>query len=654
MSFLLPFFLGAGALIGIPIALHFLRRKPQVLIVFPTLQFLGPTAVLETRNHRLRRWLTLLLRCLIILLIGLAFSRPFWNTDRVTHGRAVVIAVDNSFSMQTKGRWDKLRTWAEGQLSRLGPGDRAGLLLMNPLPRWLVPLTDKTDVVRQTLKDLKPGYETTHYDPALRMAGDALLHSGAPETTLVWMADEQQLGWKGVSFSAPLPDGVKFVVPPPVDPPARQAAIMKTQWAGNASTLVLHVDINQYTPDHDSRQITLSVNGKVVSQQKVALLAGHPNSFDLPFTGLHPIDVTSAKVELDPDDLPADDTFYAVHDKDVSTRISLTPLDGAPDNFDFLRHAIDATKEIAAAPLLAQDLPDAEWPVDSVVVVRGGKPFEQPQVNRLDTFLKAGGVACIFLDGAPAQADWMRQHNLDLAPVSGSPDAPLHLRNWDTRHPLLAPIAEGNLIGLLNIEFYRGLALQGLAATPLATWDNGGAAIADVNTGGLHFLVCGFDLDRSSTNWTVHSSFVPFVHSALLWLSRQQNIGGDWRVGDAVTLPGAGTWKRLDGPGDPAEAQVSDSVRPPAPGLYQFTGNGETRLYAVNLKPEESDPAPWSTPKDFVALSSSTEAHPQIQNATLALSREDAENQQRVWWWLLAFAVVLTLAELRVANRTSI
>ena len=114
----------------------------------------------------------------------------------------------------------------------------------------------------------------------------------------------------------------------------------------------------------------------------------------------------AVRVQLDPDDLPTDDVFYAVHYPDASSRIFLTPSTG--DDFDFLHHAVDSMKQIESSPFYAEDLPDADWPLTSVVIVRGEAPFQPPLVARLDKFLRAGGVAWLFLDGSPAQTDWMK------------------------------------------------------------------------------------------------------------------------------------------------------------------------------------------------------------------------------------------------------
>ncbi len=138
MNWLFPEFLAGALAVGLPLALHLLRRWPRRPVVFPSLVFLTTGSRRAERwSQRLQRWLVLLLRCAILALLAAAFARPFRGGDLARQSRAVVIVVDNSFSLQARGRWDELRPWARDQAGTFAPGDKLGLMVMAPEPQWL-------------------------------------------------------------------------------------------------------------------------------------------------------------------------------------------------------------------------------------------------------------------------------------------------------------------------------------------------------------------------------------------------------------------------------------------------------------------------------------------------------------------------------------
>ena len=672
MNWLFPGFLAGGLMVALPIVLHLLRNKPKKVIAFPTLRFLGESAIRDTRKHRLRRWITLLLRMLFIALLAAAFARPFWKRPGTDLQSVTVVAIDNSMSMQARGRWEPLRKWALEYLADLQPGDRAGLLLMNPEPTWLVPVTGDLDRVRSTLAQLQPGYETTRYPGALRVAGDALAESPGKTKTLVWMADEQRLGWLGASFDRQLAPGIKVDLPDIPPPVKHQAAIASLTWVESGTDKpAIEADVRLYAPDTDTRRITVRIagtGGAVVAQQQAELRRSGENRVRLPLdipAGTQPagfcVSLESPGTG-DADDLPADDSAWIV----ASQRGGMPVLfESAKSGADYLAHALESTRKLNDGALQASPLPAADWPADEVAVVRSGDAFTGAQQARLDHFFEAGGVLWIFADGSDIQNKWLLAHGIRVAARERAEGdaAPWHLHDWDPGHPLLAPFAGEGLLPLMDVEFQKGFNLEGDGLDPVAKWPDGSTAIAEWISGGRRMFLCGFAPERDATDWMVRPTFVPFVHQAVRWLSAFSSIHADLRIGDTIAAPApGGKWSAVDAPGTEVDNNVlqhglgtGGSLRPVVPGIYQYTTSAKSYCFAVNVPSEESDLTPWPDPGQLASLQSSGPAPDAAtkQPGPVTVSDAAAESQQRLWWWVLAACCLIMLAELAISNRTA-
>jgi hypothetical protein len=69
--------LWAGAFaLGVPVLIHILTRRTPRRMVFPTLKFLHAAKASQSSLFRIRHWLLLAVRTLLIMLILMAFLKP--------------------------------------------------------------------------------------------------------------------------------------------------------------------------------------------------------------------------------------------------------------------------------------------------------------------------------------------------------------------------------------------------------------------------------------------------------------------------------------------------------------------------------------------------------------------------------------------------
>lgn len=112
MHFLNPYFLFGLLAIAIPIIIHLFNFRRFKRVYFSNVKFLKEVEISTKKQNKVRSWVLLLSRILAIICLVLLFAQPYFSnseTKLVEKGlNALVVCVDNSFSMQNQGKEGRL------------------------------------------------------------------------------------------------------------------------------------------------------------------------------------------------------------------------------------------------------------------------------------------------------------------------------------------------------------------------------------------------------------------------------------------------------------------------------------------------------------------------------------------------------------------
>src|SRR5262245_4432812 len=182
MAFLAPLFFIALATFAVPVIIHLTQRERKQIVEFPSLMFLQKIPYQSVRRRRIRDWPLLAMRLAAIILIVLAFARPFFERPMIalasTVGpREVVILLDHSYSMAYGDRWDRARAAARQAVQRLTQSDHATLIVFGTGAQLEVRATADLSRVLAAVDAARLGAEATRYAPALKLAQRVLADS---------------------------------------------------------------------------------------------------------------------------------------------------------------------------------------------------------------------------------------------------------------------------------------------------------------------------------------------------------------------------------------------------------------------------------------------------------------------------------------------
>src|SRR3954467_1289024 len=179
MTFLTPLFLIGLAGLAVPVLLHLIQRERKQVVQFPSLMFLRRIPYQSVRRRRIRHWLLLAMRCAAIVLIVLAFARPFFQQGAfaaaaVAGAREVVILLDQSASMGYGDHWQKARDAAHRVVAGLAADDKATLVLFGRNAEENMRATSDRPRLDAAIDAAKVGSDATRFGPALKLADSIL------------------------------------------------------------------------------------------------------------------------------------------------------------------------------------------------------------------------------------------------------------------------------------------------------------------------------------------------------------------------------------------------------------------------------------------------------------------------------------------------
>ena len=697
MSFLTPaFFLGALAL-AIPVIIHLTNREKKEVVDFPSLMFLRRIPYRSVRRQRLRHLFLFALRCLALLLLILAFARPFLESPTAASAlplgpREVVFVLDHSYSMGYEDRLERAKDDIRGQIGTLSPDERASFVVFSDRAEILNQPTSDKDQLNAIVNGVTLSARTTRYGSALKLAKKIVDESSLTRKEVVLLSDFQRLGWEG-DEDVWFPADTSFT---PIDVGSSTSENLavtgvilernktdKTNKASVRERLIATARVTNKAPDGDpplETNIKLELNGRSLQSKKLQLAANSSTtvSFD-PLT--LPGGVSRGTIQLDADKLEIDNAYHFVLWPGQS--LNVLSLDGNRHRSLYVDRALaigDRPSFRLERKRMSQ-LGAADLEGRHVVLLNDVASIGAARARLLERFVSEGGGLIVALGEASGRNSFTGDAaRLLPAPPGESTD---RARDWggtlsylDYGSPVFGIFGAPHSGDFSATKFFRYRTFEEpIASGTLARFDDGAVALAEKTIGDGRVLVWTSTLDTFWNDLALQPVFLPFLHQLVKYAAGYAEVNEWHTVGEVADLDQffARTGEDIAPDGERKVALVvsapsgTRTIIPPSEerallslseqGFYELrqagrgSGTAEAMALASNLDLTESDLAKLD-PEELVASVTFRELS---DNAAPGAGETvaDQEGRQGYWWYLLVAAFILLVTETILSNRLS-
>jgi hypothetical protein len=659
VGLLAPWFLAGALAVGLPLWLHLLRKHKTTPLPFSSLMFFERRTQSSVKHRRLRYLMLLALRVAVILLLALAFAKPYLRrsvpaTSRT--GEVALIAVDNSLSMRAGGRLDEAKRMAKAEVGKLGAGHRAQVLAFGARVEAMSEVTGDRAALSAAVDSIAPSDERTSFAELSRAARSIAQSLKLPVRLLVF-SDMQQSGMPP-SFNDLRLNAAVRLQPYPVAGATPNFAVENVvaprRVYGAGKTRVLATVAAFGTAQKSARKVTLLLNGRAIETKTVEVPASGRAAVE--FLSLDvPHGRNRGEVRIDAaDTLAADDSFsFSTERADPRRALFVHEADNARGLLYF-KAALESSGEMAFSiddvPVTqAANLDPAGY---AFVVLSDVGALPAAFEGRLREYVRSGGAALIALGHMAAARARVPVSGGSIAGTdyAGREGALFQTAAWlDATHPAILNDNRWD-----DVKFYQSVRVDPAGARVAARLSNQTPLLLDQPMGAGRVLVFASTFDNVANDFPLHASFAPFVEQAARYLGRLDQGPSSLTVGSFAELRAAGQTggavEVLDPRGKRAlslgQGATASSFRFEQTGFYDIQRpGGRDELVAVNADRRESDLTP--SLRETLALWQNTASGTAAAGGTV----EGEQGRVSLWWYALAALLALALAESLLGNR---
>lgn len=565
MLFLNPAVLFGLLAASIPVLIHMLNLRKLKRIDFSTLTFLKELQKNRIRKIRLKQWILLALRVLVILFLVMAFARPsikgiaIGGTSSAAKTTAVFV-LDDTFSMSVVDAGGSYLNQAKSEiheiLKQLQDGDDVAMVLVSGENGNDIRTSGNIAAFEKEVDGVKISGASGVLNDAVIKAAKILDRSKNFNKEIYILSDFQagrlSGGEKLPDLGQVLNDNVRIYTVDYSGGDIFNLGIENFKSDNQIFELDKPVNFTVTVTNYSGRRVnnavvSLYLNGVRSSQQSLTLNPGASGEIKMQAvpksTGY--IDATA---EIEDDDILQDNKRYL--NFFIPDQIPVIFFSGNPGDTRYVKLALTAGEEKSLIKITSKDisqLSSVDLSRFSVVLIAGAGGLSGTE--RLKNYLNSGG-GLFLMPGEKTGADEYNNFlgGLNLPRVTGvygkinSTENPVSFDKIEFAHPVFSDIFAGGTrreIESPDIYHFFKISTEGRGTNIISLMD-GSSFLSEYRAGTGKILLMNTAPLLGWSDFPLKGIFVPLVNKSVFYLASKERQNKEYLAGGQVLISPAG------------------------------------------------------------------------------------------------------------------